>query len=98
MSKNGKDKGDDSDVERKGQDLSITTDAHEQTIREVRHACAGLRADIAVIQKKITKERGRIKQLGIKMLDFDAIVRVCDLEEADRDQSGRGEGGRPRSG
>ena len=37
--------------------------------------------------KRITKERGRVKQLGIKMRDFDDIVRVADLQEDDRQQS-----------
>ena len=46
-----------------------------------------LKAQKAEIQAQITEERGRIKSLGIKAIDFNVALRLYELEVEDRNSS-----------
>lgn len=42
---------------------------------------------ISVIREEIAEERGRIKSLDIRMTDFNTVMRLMRLEEADKDKA-----------
>lgn len=56
-------------------------------IREVANEVIGLKAERAEIQSQITEAKSRLKGLGIKMADFNAALRLYELETEDRNES-----------
>lgn len=59
----------------------------KQVIKEVADEVIALKAERSEINAKITKARGRLKSLGVKMLDFNAALRLYELEAEDRNES-----------
>lgn len=59
----------------------------KETIRAVADAVIGLKAERSEINAQITEERAKLKAFGIKMVDFNAMVRLYELEAEDRNES-----------
>lgn len=59
----------------------------KQAIREVADVVILLKGQRAEINGQITEARGRLKSFGIKMLDFNAVLRLYELEAEDRNES-----------
>jgi hypothetical protein len=60
-------------------------DNQASTIRDVAERILALKAQRKTISEDITEERGRIKALGIRMADFNAVFRLWELEAEERD-------------
>lgn len=56
-------------------------------IKEVADIVIVLKAEKAEIQARITEAKSRIKGFGLKMADFNAALRLYELEAEDRDES-----------
>lgn len=59
----------------------------KQTIKEVAAEVISLKAEKAEIQAQITEAKGRLKGKGIKMADFNAALRLYELDIEDRNES-----------
>ena len=55
--------------------------ARDQIIREVAHKCHSLDEQIKSLQADKRKERARIKELDMKLADFDAMMRLGRIED-----------------
>lgn len=55
--------------------------ARDEIIRDVTHKIASIDEQIAGLQAKRREQRGRIKELDIKMADYDAMVRLGKIED-----------------
>jgi ribosome modulation factor len=56
-------------------------------MREAAAEIIRLKAQKASIQEQIAEQRGRIKSLDIKAIDFNVAMRLMELEAEDRDKS-----------
>lgn len=59
----------------------------KDTIREVANEVISLKAEKAEIQAQITEAKSRLKGKGIKMADFNAALRLYELDAEDRNES-----------
>lgn len=59
----------------------------KDTIREVANEVISLKAERNEIQAQITEAKGRLKSKGIKMADFNAALRLYELDAEDRNES-----------
>lgn len=61
--------------------------ARAKTIRDAISCIVGLKAQRAAIQEQITEAKGKVKELGIKMAEFNVALRLYELEREDRDEA-----------
>lgn len=59
----------------------------KKTVREVAGVVINLKAERGEIQAQITEAKARLKAFGIKMVDFNAALRLYELEAEDRNES-----------
>lgn len=55
--------------------------ARDEIIRDVTHKCAEIDEKISALQATRREQRGRIKELDLKMADYDAMVRLGKIED-----------------
>lgn len=59
----------------------------KRTIKEAADKIIRLKAERSEVQAQITKVRAEVKSLGIKAVDFNAALRLYELDHEDRNES-----------
>jgi hypothetical protein len=78
---------DNSETGEMGEADNLTVAAKKAIIRDAAQSIIRLKGERSAISESITEVRGRVKGLNIKMADFNAALRLYELEVADRDNA-----------
>lgn len=70
-----------------GTDRTHNLGEQKKIIAEAALGIIRLKAERAAIQEAIGEQRAKVKALGIRMTDFNAALRLYELEADERDQS-----------